>query len=464
MLCLFVVAAATGQHGYKAQLETMRTALGRERQRRVRAEEQLLKMREAIDRGAVNGLRPMTFAPPAPPITFKSTKKKCGLPCNGIDLEARRRNNDLRLPLCCPGDGLSSEWMAEATSANQTLVDYFYPSDVALAYERARMDEAWRPITIGCQLAPAGCWCFHVTGSPVKALNPHAWNESAAIAALNPGDVLTSQGRLSEVENHRDVASQRDENCSCLVPIRPKASCLFGDMRPGKLLAVIGACRRLGITHIIEEGRYGGLSALVYAIHGFKVTSIEMLPIDFVADSLKALAPKGSVRQVTGDGSILVPELVRAAPAGERIAVIFDGEKRRAAYRTYSQIRRLVHLAIFDDAFYEKFHKFLDDHKETNWFTNLDGNYAKAHGEKVDAKQLEPFETVLKKAATKMIRKSPELTKRPDETGKEWKERLKKLVDTEGRLTLPPGGLQNMAGYHFALVRGGAWKDGEELW
>ena len=144
MLCLFVVAA-TGQHGYKAQLETMRTALGRERQRRVRAEEQLLKMREAIDRGAVNGLRPMTFAPPAPPITFKSTKKKCGLPCNGIDLEARRRNNDLRLPLCCPGDGLSSEWMAEATSANQTLVDYFYPSDVALAYERARMDEAWRP-------------------------------------------------------------------------------------------------------------------------------------------------------------------------------------------------------------------------------------------------------------------------------------------------------------------------------
>ena len=54
-----------------------------------------------------------------------------------------------------------------------------------------------------------------------------------------------------------------------------------------------------------------------------------------------------------------------------------------------------MHLAIFDDAFYEKFHKFLDDHKETNWFANLDGNYAKAHGEKVDAKQLDEAEALL---------------------------------------------------------------------
>lgn len=37
----------------------------------------------------------------------------------------------------------------------------------------------------------------------------------------------------------------------------------FEPHRVGARLAVIGACRRLGITHIIEEGRYGGLSALV---------------------------------------------------------------------------------------------------------------------------------------------------------------------------------------------------------
>ena len=34
---------------------------------------------------------------------------------------------------------------------------------------------------------------------------------------------------------------------------------------------MITAARLAGVTHIIEEGRYGGLSALMYALHGFKV-------------------------------------------------------------------------------------------------------------------------------------------------------------------------------------------------
>ena len=67
----------------------------------------------------------------------------------------------------------------------------------------------------------------------------------------------------------------------------------------------------------------------VYALHGFKVTSIEMLPINFVKSALADLAP--GILQVTGDGSKLVPEHVASAPPGERIAIIFDGEKRRAA-------------------------------------------------------------------------------------------------------------------------------------
>ena len=41
---------------------------------------------------------------------------------------------------------------------------------------------------------------------------------------------------------------------------------------------------------------------------------------------------------------------------------------------------------------------------------------------------------------------------------------LRGLIDDKGRLVLPPGGLQDMANYHFALVRGGAWRDGDELW
>ena len=38
------------------------------------------------------------------------------------------------------------------------------------------------------------------------------------------------------------------------------------------------------------------------------------------------------------------------------------------------------------------------------------------------------------------------------------------LIDAKGRLVLPPGGLQDMANYNFVLVRGGAWRDGDELW
>ena len=45
------------------------------------------------------------------------------------------------------------------------------------------------------------------------------------------------------------------------------------------------------------------------------------------------------IRMVTGDGSVEVPRLVNSAPPSERIAVIFDGEKRRAAYQTYLKVK-----------------------------------------------------------------------------------------------------------------------------
>ena len=45
--------------------------------------------------------------------------------------------------------------------------------------------------------------------------------------------------------------------------------CLFSDMRPLKILSIITAAREAGVRHIIEEGRFGGLSALIYSHHGF---------------------------------------------------------------------------------------------------------------------------------------------------------------------------------------------------
>ena len=116
-------------------------------------------------------------------------------------------------------------------------------------------------------------------------------------------------------------------NCSCFAQRPAAPPCLFGDMRPAKLLAIIAACRATGVTHIIEQGRYGGLSAYMYALHGFKVTSVELLPLSEVTDAMRTLAP--GVSLVDADGRASVVELVRRAPPKERLAVIFDGEKRQ---------------------------------------------------------------------------------------------------------------------------------------
>ena len=83
--------------------------------------------------------------------------------------------------------------------------------------------------------------------------------------------------------------------------------------------------------------RYGGLSAYMYALHGFKVTSIELVPLDDVSRSLRQSAP--NVRLVDADGRSAVLDAVQSAPANERLAVIFDGEKRLAAYETFRQSR-----------------------------------------------------------------------------------------------------------------------------
>jgi len=379
----------------------------------------------------------------------------CGKACTGLsatDADSMRRTHGLMQPRCCAKYGLSSEWMARATGSNQSLLDYFYPPSPQQAWKKGEIDRVWRPVSRSCKLVAAACYCFHVTGSPIKAENPNAWRDSVSVAN-NP-----SGKRKCELCTNFN-------NCSCLAPDRKPApmgssvgpGCLFGDMRPGKLLAVIGACRRLGITHIIEEGRYGGLSAYVYALHGFKVTSVELLPIDFVASSLKQSMP--SIIHAVGDGSVLVPELVKAATkAGERVAVIFDGEKRHKAYKTYKTIADKVHLAVFDDSFHERFHNFLDAHAETAWHTNLDSSYMGVHGPGADMQLLEPFENTLRIAAKSLLHAQPQLRLASN------KKERHRLVDDKGRLNLPPGGLQNMAYYHFVLVRGGAWRDGDEVW
>ncbi|KAL1528307.1 hypothetical protein AB1Y20_009663 [Prymnesium parvum] len=154
----------------------------------------------------------------------------------------------------------TSEWMAQITSSNATLLEYMYPKDVAAAYERADIRTAWRPITRGCQIVPAGCYCFHVNGSPLKRSQPFKSLNEVHLRKANLWHKLP--GSMEQLAA---------DNCSCVAPASEGEDCLFGDMRPGKLLAIIATCRAAGVTHILEEGRYGGLSALVYALHGFKI-------------------------------------------------------------------------------------------------------------------------------------------------------------------------------------------------
>eukprot|EP00966_Prymnesium_polylepis_P322574 7378825-Prymnesium_polylepis.2 len=47
------------------------------------------------------------------------------------------------------------------------------------AFKEGDIRKAWRPMTKGCKIVPAGCYCFHVTGSPEKALRPaDSWRTS----------------------------------------------------------------------------------------------------------------------------------------------------------------------------------------------------------------------------------------------------------------------------------------------
>eukprot|EP00966_Prymnesium_polylepis_P037067 860275-Prymnesium_polylepis.1 len=96
-------------------------------------------------------------------------------------------------------------------------------------------------------------------------------------------------------------------------------------------------------------GSLWGLSALMYDIHGFKVTSLEFLPLTSPTAGLAKMAP--GARLLTGDGKVEVPRILRklGRTDASRTMVIFDGEKRFGAWATFQKVRDYVALAIFDD-------------------------------------------------------------------------------------------------------------------
>lgn len=128
--------------------------------------------------------------------------------------------------------------------------------------------------------------------------------------------------------------------------------CLWGNMPYGKLVTIVLAMRAFGITHVIESGRMGGISALHYSRLGYNVTSVELIPVGEVEADLHALAP--GIRTLNGDGMVLVPRAladIRAADPAARVAVILDGPKDEMAVRlaTSTRLRADASLVLFDD-------------------------------------------------------------------------------------------------------------------
>ena len=252
------------------------------------------------------------------------------------------------------GSPMSSAAMIRWASSNSSLLAYLYPQK-----KPETVEEGWQALLPGCRVVPSGCWCFHVAGSMVKADNPRGAERCV------PKDTLMNC--MDPAAGAFHMMSRR--NCSCFAQRPAAPPCLFGDMRPAKLLAIISACRAAGVTHIIEQGRYGGLSAYMYALHGFKVTSVELLPLVEVSAAMRTLAPQ--LTMVDADGRASVIKLVNAAPKDEKLAVIFDGEKRHTAYETYLSVKQRVSLAAFDDSNLDlgDFPKMLQTRGEAAWHT-----------------------------------------------------------------------------------------------
>lgn len=325
---------------------------------------------------------------------------------------------------------LNSENVLAWARANATLLEYLYPRDAP-----GSVEAGWRATSEGCSVVANGCWCFHVAGSMVKARNPRGHKRCA------PKDRVLD---CTDPTNHMHIKAMR--NCSCFAQApSPSAPCLFGDMRPAKLLAIIGAARALGIDHIIEQGRYGGLSAYIYALHGFRVTSVELLPLSEVTEAMRSRAP--SVRLIDADGRAAVAKLVGglSPAAAARTLVIFDGEKRQTAYETFNLVRSKVALAAFDDTNLDDgaFPSLLRARREDAWHT-WDCEFMRRHS---DARQLGQLSQQLRRASAAALSAAGEVGSR--------KLRRQGQLDEEGRLVFH-GGMEDLSRFHTTLVLGGA--------
>ena len=292
---------------------------------------------------------------------------------------------------------LMTRWVAK----NESLLAWALPTapvrDIA---------SNWAPYTADCEIS-TDCWCFHVAGADMsRHRNPDGFKQC-----------------LRDNNGIKDCSSKKEKakTCACLAG----PSCLFSDMRPVKILSAIAAARAAGVKTIIEEGRFGGLSALMYASHGFDVVSVEFLPLAAPSSALRA---HPQIRLLDGDGSVLLPSLVANMTDAEArtTMVVFDGEKRAAAWKTYKKLADRVALAVFDDT----------NVKPGQW-----DSWRPPKGTVAWTTQDEQF-------APMLVRERPALAL------------LEPLKTKELQGVRFQGGLQALTQFHFTIVRGGGWRSG----
>ena len=335
--------------------------------------------------------------------------------------------------------------MAERSSSNATLLRYVYPSWQEV--KRMRGDEmpgsslpdarvSWVPYTGGCRVA-RDCYCFHVAGDMSSGKNPDGWkrcthHHTHPNVGMCPEALRKPQQRqcacFTDVQYNITGASVGAELSSTAESRR----CLFSDMRPTKLLAAITAARAAGVTHIIEEGRFGGLTAFMYALHGFRVSSIEFLPLDGPSAALRELTAGGdAVRLMDADGAELLPRLIGGMSDLEasRTMIIFDGEKRVQAWETWRRLRHRFALAVFDDtnigADRDKFECLLREDGMV-WWTTKDPTYDRF--------------LKMERPALTFLRPLHQVSRLADGGYQRWH-----------------GGVDGLEQYHFTIVRGGMW-------
>jgi len=152
---------------------------------------------------------------------------------------------------------------------------------------------------------------------------------------------------------------------------------------------------------------------------------------------------------VDGDGRQLVQAIARRRGAAERVAVIFDGEKRQTAYETFRSIKGHLTLGVFDDTNLDRgaFPLLLRNREEVAWHT-WDCSFLRAHN---DSRILEPYSHALRRQVLRAVPRDPNSGEPIVRTSA-----IYKAIDQQGR-PIFHGGMEDLSRFHLSIVQGGVW-------